>query len=325
MEPIIELESLSLNFGKLQVLKELNGALAGRAFGLLGPNGAGKSTLLRTLMGFHKPTSGTARVFGKDIRTHAKTNRQDIGFMPENDAFIADMSAIRFVRMLAELSGMPPRMALEKAHEALHFVGLGEARYRKLGEYSLGMKQKAKLAQALVHGPRLLILDEPTNGLDPPARSSMLKLIREIRDSNKVHVIISSHLLADVEEVCEEVVILKEGRLVVYCNLEQERRANRKFLEMETRGQRQDEFVEKIRELGVEVAQVGRRVIKMVLPENVAIRDLYSLASDREVQIRRLDYKRDSLQDIFLKAMETDNLQKLESSLEEREYVSVQA
>ncbi len=301
---VIELNNLSLSFGTRPILKELNGSLSGRAIGLLGPNGAGKTTLLRVLMGFHAPTSGTALVFGNDIRTHAKENRKLIGYMPENDSFIANMTAIRLVRMMAELSGLPPSVAMEKAHEALFYTGLGEARYRKLGTFSLGMKQMAKLAQSLVHGPKLLILDEPTNGLDPPARQRMLQQIREIRDSGQINIILSSHLLRDVEDCCEEVLILKEGRIVQYCNLEEERKANRKFLEMETRGDTDGSFVKAIQQLGVECALHGKRRIKMVLPETVEIRNLYELASTRQVQIRRLHYKRDSLEDIFMKAME---------------------
>src|SRR6266545_4977309 len=143
--------------------------------------------------------------------------------MPERDSFIAKMSAVHFVRLMAELSGLPPEAALERAHEALFYVGLGEARYRPLGTYSLGMKQLAKLAQAIVHGPRLLILDEPTNGLDPPARQRMIRLVHEMRECREMHIILCSHLLRDVEESCEEVLILKQGRIVHYSNLEEER------------------------------------------------------------------------------------------------------
>jgi ABC-2 type transport system ATP-binding protein len=125
--------------------------------------------------------------------------------MPENEAFVAGMTAVRLVRLMAELSGLPPQTALERAHEALYYVGLGEARYRKVETYSLGMKQMVKLAQAIVHGPRLIFLDEPTNGLDPSHRARMLRLIREIRDTGEVHLILSSHLLRDVEDCCEEV------------------------------------------------------------------------------------------------------------------------
>jgi ABC-2 type transport system ATP-binding protein len=204
---------------------------------------------------------------------------------------------------MAELNGLPPREALERAHEALFYVGLGEARYRKLESYSLGMKQMAKLAQAIVHGPRLLFLDEPTNGLDPPHRARMLKLIQEIRDAGNVHIVLSSHLLRDVEECCDEVLILKEGEVATYCNLEEERRANLKFIEVETQTDNAG-FAEAIGALGCEYALLGAYKLKTVLPQGIEIRDLYRVAAERDVQIRRLDYKRDSLQDIFLKAME---------------------
>jgi len=208
--------------------------------------------------------------------------------------------------LMAELSGLSSDAALERAHEALFYVGLGEARYRKLETYSLGMKQLAKLAQAIVHGPKLIILDEPTNGLDPPTRLRMIRLIREIRDSHQAHILISSHLLRDVEECCEEILILKEGRIATYCNLEEERKANRKFLEMETRGD-SGAFVEAIGRMGCEYALTNERRVKLVLQNGVEIRDLYKLAAEKQVQIRRLNYKRDSLEDIFLKAMENEN------------------
>jgi ABC-2 type transport system ATP-binding protein len=300
--PVIDLNDLSVRFGRRPILQKLNGELRGRAIGLLGPNGAGKTTLIHTLLGFHPPSSGTAHIFGRDIITDAKQIRSLIGYMPERDSFIAKMSAVHFVRLMAELSGLPSEAALERAHEALFYVGLGEARYRSLDTYSLGMKQLAKLAQAIVHGPRLIFLDEPTNGLDPPARARMIRLVREIRDSGKAHIVLSSHLLRDVEECCEEILILKDGRIAVYCNLEEERKANRRFLMLETRGD-QHKFAEAISTLGCEYALTGDRV-KVVLEEGVEVRDLYRIAAQHDIQIRRLSYKRDSLEDIFLKAME---------------------
>jgi ABC-2 type transport system ATP-binding protein len=302
MNSVIELENLEVRFGRHQVLKSLSGSFSGRSIGLLGPNGAGKTTLLHCLLGFHAPTAGTARIFGHDILRDGDAIRGLIGYMPERDAFVAGMSAVRLTRLMAELSGLPPRAALERAHEALYYVGLNEARYRKLESYSLGMKQMAKLAQAIVHGPRLLFLDEPTNGLDPPHRARMIKMIQEIRDSGKANLVISSHLLRDVEECCDEVLILKDGEIATYCNLEEERKANLRFIEIETqRGNAA--FAEAVGNLGCEVAVLNDRKIKMVLPENIRIRDLYQVAADQNMQVRRLDYKRDSLQDIFLKAM----------------------
>jgi len=306
MDAIVELDRLTVRLGGRTILDDLQGALTGRAVGLLGPNGAGKSTLINALLGFHPISTGTARLFGRDIRKVGAELRGSIGFMPENDAFISAMTGVRFVCLMAELSGLPHSVALERTHEAFFLVGLGEARYRKLGTYSLGMKQLAKLAQAIVHGPRLLFLDEPTNGLDPAARERMLKGIRDIRDAGHTRLLLSSHLLRDVEEICDEVLILNEGRVAGHCNLEEERRTNRKFIDLETGGGN-GAFLEGVEALGCTCAvfsgDEGQRRIKLVLPDAVEIRALYGLAEQHDVEIRRLSFRRDSLEDIFLRAV----------------------
>ncbi|HWY21321.1 MAG TPA: ABC transporter ATP-binding protein [Candidatus Acidoferrum sp.] len=301
--PVIDLKDLSVRFGSREILKNLICSLRGRAIGLLGPNGAGKSTLINTLLGFYKPYSGTASVLGHDIRTETRQVRSLVGYMPENDALISKMSAVSFVQMMAELSGLPPAAALERAHEALFCVGLAEARYRELGTYSLGMKQLAKLAQAIAHGPKLLILDEPTNGLDPSARQRMIRMIRDIRDSKQLQIVLCSHLLRDVEDTCEEVLILNRGQIAHYSNLEEERKANKRFLELETYGANGD-FTEAIEKLGCECAVNANR-LKMILADGVEVRDIYRIAAERDVRIRRLNFRRDTLEDIFLKAMES--------------------
>lgn len=302
--PVIELEGLCVNFDR-PVLVNISAQMRGHCIGLLGPNGAGKTTLLNTLLGFNRPSSGRAAILGHDLSSGNRHVRSQVGYMPERDAFIAGMTGIRFVRMMAELSGLNHKAALERAHEVFFYVGLGEARYRNIESYSLGMKQLAKLAQAIVHGPKLLFLDEPTNGLDPPARARMLQLIREIRDSGDTHIVVASHLLQDIESCCDEVLVLKEGRIAKYCNLEEERRSNRQFLLLQIRGN-ESAFVNGLRELGCEVALPNRRRIKVIIPEHLLIRDLYALAEQMSVQIRNLDYKRDSLEDIFLRAMDED-------------------
>jgi len=304
--PVIELDGLSVQLGGRPILIDLRASLRGRAIGLLGPNGAGKTTLLRTLLEFYRPSAGAARILGRSVSENGKAVRSQIGYMPESDAYIANITAVRFVRLMAELSGLPPEAALERAHEALFYVGLGEARYRKVGTFSTGMKQMVKLAQSLVHGPRLLMLDEPTNGLDPPARKRMIELIRDIRDRGETHLVLSSHLLADVESVCDEVLILKAGRIAACCDLEAERQANRSFVELEL--QRPDSsFADAVADLGCEVAVLDDRQIKVVLPEAVTVRQLYEVADRHGVAIRKLDCRRDSLQDIFLRAMEDDH------------------
>jgi ABC-2 type transport system ATP-binding protein len=254
-------------------------------------------------LGFYAPASGSAHVFGHDVRAEMRKVRSLIGYMPENDSFIADMSAVTYVRMMGELSGLPAETALERAHECLFYVGLGEARYRKLGTYSLGMKQLAKLAQAIVHGPRLVILDEPTNGLDPPARRRMLRMIKEMKAQGEMHIVLCSHLLRDVEDTCEEVIILKQGAIVHYANLEEERSANRRFVEIETVGD-EEGFAAALEGLGAECANVGKGRWKMVLPPEFAMRELYRVAAAKDLELRRINYRKDTLEDIFLKAME---------------------
>ena len=302
--PVIELDDLCVNFDK-PVLDHLSAEMHGHCIGLLGPNGAGKTTLLNTLLGFNRPSSGKASILGHELSSDKGFVRSMVGYMPERDSFITGMTGIRFVRMMAELSGLSSRVALERAHEVFFYVGLGEARYRNIESYSLGMKQLAKLAQAIVHGPRLLFLDEPTNGLDPPARARMLQVIREIRDSSDTHIVVASHLLQDIESCCDEVLVLKDGRIVKYCNLEEERRSNRQFLLMQIQGN-ENEFVAGLRNLGCEVALPNRRRIKAIIPDGVEVHQLYALAEQLSVQIRNLDYKRDSLEDIFLRAMDED-------------------
>jgi len=301
---VIQLDGLEVRLGQRVILDALTGSLQGRAIGLLGPNGSGKSTLINTLLGFHEPSRGTARVLDMDIRQRSRAIRAATGYMPENDSFIGNMSGIHFVRYMAELAGVPRQAALERAHEAMFYVGLGEVRYRQVTTYSLGMKQLAKLAQALVHGPKLLILDEPTNGLDPVARQRMIQLIREVRDVGDIRLLISSHLLRDIDETCDEVIILKQGRIASICNLEEERRANRRFIELETVAGT-EQFGDAIRRLGCEAASFPGGRWKLVMPDSIEIRDLYAIAAQQGVQIRRMNYRRDSLEDIFLNAMDS--------------------
>jgi ABC-2 type transport system ATP-binding protein len=302
---IIDLDGLEVRLGNRTVLNGLTGELRGRAIGLLGPNGAGKSTLINTLLGFYQPIRGAAHVFGMDAYQQRARIREAVGYMPENDSFIGNMSGVRFVRYMAELAGLSSGEALERAHEALFFVGLGEVRYRKVSTYSLGMKQLIKLAQALAHGPKLLILDEPTNGLDPMARHRMIQLIKDIHKQGSVHLLISSHLLRDIDETCDEVLILKNGRIAALCNIEEERRSNRSFMELETVGAT-ERFSVSVRGLGCECASFPGGRIKLVMPDHIEARDLYVIASEQGVQIRRMNQRRDSLEDIFLRAMDNE-------------------
>ena len=283
--PVVELENLKVKLGRREILHGITCRLGvsgtGKAVGLLGPNGAGKSTLILTLLGFLRPSAGRARILGFDCAHSMGDARSRIGYMPENDSFIGDMTAVAFVRQMAELSGLPPEAALEKAHQVLFHVGLGEARYRELRTYSLGMKQMAKLAQAIVHGPELVVLDEPTNGLDPAARRRMLKLIAEMKNEQGMNVLVCSHLLRDIEQVCDEAVIMKDGAIVHHCNLEEERRSNRSFVELEVTGD-DGHLRAALPEIGAEGVSEGFGRWRIVLPPGVEVDAIWRLVGSAE-------------------------------------------
>src|SRR5438093_6585248 len=207
------LENVSMAYGRQWALSEVSAEFPTGAVGLLGPNGAGKSTMLKALLGLLKPNTGTMHVLGLDVATAALEIRSRIGYMPETDAHIPGMNAVSFVAYCGQLAGLPAADAMQRAHEVLYYVGLGEARYRNVETYSTGMKQRIKLAQALVHDPDLLFLDEPTNGMDPKGREEMLALVRDIAEKKGLNLIVSSHLLPDVEHTCDHVVVLDKGRI----------------------------------------------------------------------------------------------------------------
>ncbi len=303
---VVELDNLKVKLGRREILRGISCRLGvsgvGKIIGLLGPNGAGKSTLILTLLGFHKPIAGSARVLGFDCRQQAREVRTRIGYMPETDSFIANMSAVSFLSLMAQLSGLPEAIALEKAHQALFHVGLGEARYRELRTYSLGMKQMTKLAQAIIHGPELVVLDEPTNGLDPSARRRMLRLVREMKEEQGMNVLMCSHLLRDVEQVCDEVVIMRDGMIVHECNLEEERRSNKCFVELEVSGNDRN-LRGALPSVGADGVTEGNGRWRIVLPPGVEVEALWGLLAQQNLLVRKLTHRRDTLEEIFLRAM----------------------
>src|SRR5213595_100998 len=211
--PVVTLEGVTVMYATHAALSEVTAAFPAGAVGLLGPNGAGKSTLIKALLGFVVPTRGRMRVLGLDVAQAPLEIRARIGYMPESDAQMPGMSAVSFVAYCGQLAGLPAADAMQRAHEVLYYVGLGEARYRNVETYSTGMKQRIKLAQALVHDPDLLFLDEPTNGMDPKGRDEMLDLVRDLGHNKGVSLILSSHLLPDVEYCCDHVVVMDQGRI----------------------------------------------------------------------------------------------------------------
>src|SRR5499427_3893510 len=211
MDAVVQLEGVTVIYGRNQALKNVTAKFARGAVGLLGPNGAGKSTMLKALLGFVKPDQGRMTVLDMNVADAPLAIRARIGYMPETDAHIPGMNAVTFVAYCGQLAGLPAVDAMQRAHEVLYYVGLGEARYRNVETYSTGMKQRIKLAQALVHDPDLLFLDEPTNGMDPKGRDEMLELVRDLAHNKGVNLILSSHLLPDVEYTCDHVVVMDKG------------------------------------------------------------------------------------------------------------------
>jgi ABC-2 type transport system ATP-binding protein len=211
---VIETVGLTKRYPSVTALDSLDVAIGDGVTGLVGANGAGKSTLIKILLGLVDATSGTARVLGHDVATAGQAIRALVGYMPEHDCLPADVSASDFVVHMGQMSGLPYAAARERAADVLRHVGLAEERYRPMGGYSTGMKQRAKLAQALVHDPRLVLLDEPTNGLDPSSRDDMLALVRKVGHEFGIAVLVTSHLLGELERVSDHVVVLDSGRLL---------------------------------------------------------------------------------------------------------------
>src|SRR6266566_1756130 len=212
--PLIDLTNVQRWYGSFHALKGVTLRLPPGRVGLLGPNGAGKSTLLKILLGLLPPTAGSGRVLGHELLRAGSPLRRAIGYMPEADALVPGMRGADYVALAGELYGMPRKQALRRAHEVLTYLGLEDARYRRLEEYSTGMKQRLKLAQALVHDPPILLLDEPTSGLDPAGREAMLRLLLTLGKEHGKSLVLCTHLLGDVERVCETVLILHKGRLL---------------------------------------------------------------------------------------------------------------
>ncbi len=211
---VIETAGLTKRYPRVTALDELDMSVAEGVTGLVGANGAGKSTLIKILLGLVPATSGTAHVLGCDVATEGKAIRSHVGYMPEHDCLPADVPASDLVVHLGQMSGLPYPAARERASDVLRHVGLGEERYRPIGGYSTGMKQRVKLAQALVHDPRLVLLDEPTNGLDPSSRDDMLSLVRRIGTEFGIAVLVTSHLLGELERISDHVVVIEAGRLL---------------------------------------------------------------------------------------------------------------
>lgn len=302
---MIQLNNITVLYGNLRALDDVTLNLKEGTVGLLGLNGAGKSTLLKTLLGFLTPASGAASVLGLNTTTQRLKIRQEVGYMPENDCYIPDMNAVTFVAYAGQLCGMSRVDSMQRAHEILYYVGLGEARYRNLETYSVGMKQRIKMAQALVHDPKLLFLDEPTNGMDPKGRQEMLDLIRDISYNKGINIILSSHLLPDVEYTCKDVAIIHQGRFVIQGNIEQLKGTNQNLFEVKLKGDRQG-FLTALQKAGCqfwEPENDASEALRVSIPAPMTSQMLFKIAAENSTQIRHLVAIRHSLEDIFAQAL----------------------
>ena len=298
----VVLDNVTVKYGPHEALRNVSAEFPSGAIGLLGPNGAGKSTLIKALLGLLPPASGRMRVLGYDIRESPLAIRARVGYMPESDAHIPGMTAVAFVAYCGELSGLPAASAMQRAHEVLYYVGLGEARYRNVETYSTGMKQRIKLAQALVHDPELLFLDEPTNGMDPKGRDEMLALIRDIAANKSITLILSSHLLPDVEYACSHVVVLQKGMVALQGSIDTLKGPSGRVFEVRIKGDT-TRFAQALRAEGLDCRGELGDEMRVYVPEERSSQLLFQVAARNGVQVRQLRPSVPSLEDVFARAL----------------------
>ena len=272
------------------------------AVGLLGPNGSGKTTMIRTLLGLIPVDKGSGTILDLDFRTRQLDIRRMVGFAPEDECLFPRVSGVEFAAYAGELVGMRSKDAMQRAHEVLDYVGLGEARYRQADSYSTGMKQRLKIASAIVHDPKLLILDEPTNGMDPAGREEIIELARDLSHNKGMSLIFSSHLLPDVEAVCDHIVVLGGGRLLAEGEIRSLKQLHKQWFEVRLKAD-PTRFAEKLSALGCD-AKIRDESLLVQLPEGQSPQLLWRAAAEYREQIRFLRPQRSTLEEIFLKAVE---------------------
>ncbi|WP_433499630.1 ABC transporter ATP-binding protein [Sphaerimonospora sp. CA-214678] len=293
-------EGLTKRFPRVTALDGLTVSAGAGVTGLVGANGAGKSTLIKILLGLAAPTSGRASVLGMDALTQGARIRREVGYMPEHDCLPPDISATEFVVHMARMSGLPRTAARERAADTLRHVGLQEERYRPIGGYSTGMRQRVKLAQALVHDPRLIFLDEPTNGLDPQGRDDMLALIRRIGTEFGISVLVTSHLLGELERVCDHVIVIDGGRLLRSSAIREFTQTTHAVAVEVEDGL--ESLAERLGRMGEAVAVQGR-LLTVQVPADAdpartfdAVRDA---VCDLDLHLVRLEQRRGRIEDVF--------------------------
>jgi ABC-2 type transport system ATP-binding protein len=301
---LIELDHMSKRYGNVEALRGLTAVVEGQLIGLLGPNGAGKSTLLRGLLGL-TPFEGRARVLGLDPHVASIEIRERVGYMPESDSHLADMNAVEYCTYAAELAGLPRADAIQRAHAALYYANLEDKRYLPVAGYSTGLKQRVKLAQALVHDPDLLFLDEPTNGLDPESREEMLRLIAALPAQRNAAVVLSTHLLADVERYCDHVLVLDHGSLLYSGTIAELTGGDEERYQVRTKSGPGPDEERLATALGTRGAAVERSATGLLvrLPAGLDTGVIFETALSLGVQVRHLSMHRVSLEQAFLQRL----------------------
>ena len=303
MTALIELEKLTKRYGAITALDRVTASIDGRIIGLLGPNGAGKSTLLKALLGLI-PYEGRARVLGLEAAVQGAEIRDRVGYMPEQEAFLAGMSAVELCTYAGELSGLPRTEAMQRAHAALYYAGLEEKRYQPIDGYSTGMKQRVKLAQALVHDPELLFLDEPTNGLDPKSREEMLDLIVELPARRNCAIVLSTHLLPDVERICDFAVIMHRGGVRFTGTIDELRGARGRdselFVEVKADAAR---LADALTAAGAACRVTSPIALEVDLPPSATSHLVFATARAAGLQVRTLGVRRESVEAAFLRVL----------------------
>lgn len=301
MDKLFELNQVTKTYGNIRALHHLTVAAPMGAIGLLGPNGAGKTTLIRTLLGLISINTGTGSVLGLDIKRSPLIIRQRVGFVPEDECLFPGTVGIEFVAYAGELGGMASTDAMQRAHEVLDYVGLGEARYRPTDSYSTGMKQRLKLGAALVHDPKLVIMDEPTNGMDPPGREDLIALSKDLCNNKGISLLYSSHLLPDVEAVCDYVIVMSQGKVITQGKIADLKIVQQQAFQVRVKLE-QDRFRQRLLELGCQV-QPQEDSLMVTLPEGRQEGMFWDLAASESFQIRHLRPRRSTLEEVFLKAV----------------------
>ncbi len=301
-DTLFQLANVSKTYGNVRALDDLSLTVPEGAIGLLGPNGSGKTTMIRTLLGLITIDRGEGQILGLDIRRQRLEIRREIGFAPEDECLFPHVQGVEFVAYAGELVGMSSGDALQRSHEVLDYVGLGEARYRKVESYSTGMKQRLKLASAIVHDPKLLILDEPTNGMDPAGREEVLELAGDLAQNKGMNLVFSSHILPDVEAVCDYVVVLGRGKLLAQGSMQELKQLHDQMFDVRLKTNAPG-FAERLAAEGC-TAEPNGDMLRVRIPVGRSPQILWQAAADEQDQIRHLRPQRSTLEEVFLNAVE---------------------